>query len=1125
MKTAHHNEVAVRVEQVVIPTYLPAPPDRHPMFLEKRVYQGSSGRVYPLPFTDRIAEEKTDREWTAVLIENDFLEVMILPELGGRIHAIYDKLRGRDLIYRQQVIKPALVGLAGSWISGGIEFNWAQHHRPATFLPVDWTVERTGSGGAIVWLGDHEPLTRMKSMQGVSLAPERAVVELKVRVHNRTPLAQTFLWWANAAVKVHEGCQSFFPPDVRFVADHAKRAMSAFPLCDGTYYGVDYAARARRGVPPDEIPRRFVPPHISGAASGLPDYAPNDLSWYANIPVPTSYMCVGADGDFFGGYDHYAQAGIVHVADRRVAPGKKQWTWGNHDFGYAWDRNLSDDEAPYIELMAGVFTDNQPDFSHLAPFETKSWSQFWYGIGALGVPVAATADAALSVVLKNGTARISVGATARFAAASITVRDAAGARRFDADLEPAGPFFAEFPCAGVFGIAVADAAGRTLVAYEPPAESGAPPPPATEIPPPASIASADELYLAGRHLEQYRHATRAAADYWLEILRRDPLDWRANNALGLAHLRRGEFSEAAELFRRAIERLTARNPNPETGEAHYHLGLALRERDPQAAFEAFAKAAWNAAEAPAARLAMAELEAARKDFPAALARLDEALADGPRNLWARNLKTLVLRRLGRDQEAAALLAETRRFDPLDAAARILDGADEIDLQTRLDAAHELARAGFLDEAAAALGDVESARGFAGGLPTRELGAVPIALYTLGHFAELGGDAARAAEFRRKAAAAPPDYCFPHRSEEIAVLRSALEADPADARAAYYLGCLYYDRRRYAEAVALWERAAADDSFPTVWRNLGIAYFNVAHDGERARAAFEKAFAAAGQADARILYERDQLAKRLGDRPAARLAELERFPALVAARDDLSVETAALLNRTGRHADALALLAARRFQPWEGGEGRALAEYTRARLALGRKRLEEGNPPSAAAHFEAALAPPENLGEGVHPLANQSDVRYFLGLALDAADDRAGALREWRRAAYFKGDFREMSVRRFSEMTYYSALALGRLDAADEAAALLGELCEDAVRAAAAADDRIDYFATSLPSMLLFDDDLAARRRTAAMFIEAQARFGLGETEAAAKLLRAVLEREPDHAAAADFARGMENFEL
>ena len=127
----------------------------------------------------------------------------------------------------------------------------------------------------------------------------------------------------------------------------------------------------------------------------------NDLAWYKNIPVPTSYMVCQTQFDFFGGYDFKAGGGFVHVADRHIAPGKKQWTWGNHAFGYAWDRELTDANGPYIELMAGVFTDNQPDFSYLAPYETKTFSQFWWPIQGIGPVQQATARRALRMVVRE----------------------------------------------------------------------------------------------------------------------------------------------------------------------------------------------------------------------------------------------------------------------------------------------------------------------------------------------------------------------------------------------------------------------------------------------------------------------------------------------------------------------------------------------------------------------------------------------------------------------------------------------------------------------------------------------------------------------------------------------------
>ncbi|MGA8672283.1 MAG: DUF5107 domain-containing protein, partial [Terracidiphilus sp.] len=331
-------------EQVVIPTYPIQDADPNPMFLEKRVYQGSSGKVYPNPFTDKVALEKSDKTYRAIMLENEYVQLMILPEIGGRIHAGRDKTNQYDFFYRQRVIKPALVGLLGPWISGGVEFNWPQHHRPSTYMPVHAAIEKNVDGSRTVWLSEHDPMLRMKGMVGISLSPGKAIVEAKVRLYNRTPLPQTFLWWANVAVRVHDNYQAFFPPDVTYVADHAKRAVSSFPIARNSYYGVDY----RPGT---------------------------DISWYKNIPVPTSYMVTESKFNFFGGYDHARQAGMVHTSNHHVAPGKKLWTWGNAEFGHAWDRNLTDEGGPYVELMAGAYTDNQPDFAWLQPYETKTFSQ------------------------------------------------------------------------------------------------------------------------------------------------------------------------------------------------------------------------------------------------------------------------------------------------------------------------------------------------------------------------------------------------------------------------------------------------------------------------------------------------------------------------------------------------------------------------------------------------------------------------------------------------------------------------------------------------------------------------------------------------------------------------------
>jgi tetratricopeptide (TPR) repeat protein len=1092
-------------EPVVIPTYHPLPPDKNPMFLEKRVYQGSSGKVYPLPFTDRIATETRDHTWQAVHLENEFLRVMVLPEVGGRIHVGIDKSNDYDFFYRQNVIKPALVGLAGPWISGGVEFNWPQHHRPATFMPVNAEIEEHSDGSRTIWCSDHDPMNRLKGMHGVCLHPGKAYIEVKVRLYNRTPFAQTFLWWANVGVHVHELYQSFFPPDVQYVADHAKRAVSRYPLCDGHYYGVNYGQRAKSGVPEEECPRQFTPPGT---------YPPNDLSWYANIPVPTSYMAIGSAEDFFGGYDHKRKAGLVHVANHHISPGKKQWTWGNHDFGYAWDRNLTDDDGPYIELMAGVFTDNQPDFSFLSPWETKAFSQYWYPIREIGPAQKANLDAALSLTVMEAKAQVGVCVTQSLPAARVRL-DLSGTTlaAWVGDLSPRGAFLetADLPAsttAAELAVSLETQDGRELLRFTPlPGTQQHPPVPATEPAPAREIKSNDELYLTGLHLEQYRHATRYPNAYWLEALRRDPCDSRCNNAMGLWHLRRGEFKQAEEHFQRAIQRLTLRNPNPYDGESYYNLGLTLRylNRDDEA-YAAFYKSTWNQTWQAAAYMALAELDAKRNCWSLALAHLQSSVRLNLDNLNARNLTVMVLRKLNQEEKAAHLLQETLALDPMDFWARYLaDGSLPSDNQILLDLSLDCARAGFYAEGIKILNAADR---------NAKDGSVPIVLYALGYVHQQRGDAKAAKAAYSEAAKASPDYCFPNRLEELIILQTAVAVNPHDARAVYYLGNLLYDRHRHREAIALWEQSAdLDPSFSVVWRNLGIAYFNVLGNPDLARSAFDQALNA-NPTDARVLYERDQLWKRIGESPERRLAELENFWDLVRSRDDLSIELATLYNDTAQPAKALAVITSRKFQPWEGGEGLALGQHVRAHLALGRRALADCNPPEARRLFEAALDCPANLGEAVHLRANQSDVFYLLGTACEAAGDHPAAREWWERAAKHEGDFQDMSVKVFSEMTYYSALALKWLARTEEAEKLLRSLLAYAEKLMQQ-KAKIDYFATSLPAMLLFEDDLQKRNTVTATFLQAQAWLGLGDAARAKELLNQVLRLDRNHPAAKD----------
>lgn len=1082
--------VAAWAQPVVIPTFPVPAPDPNPMFLEQRVYQGSSGRVYPLPLVDRVSPAAVDEAHAALHLENAYLYVMVLPDLGGRIHLGVDKTAGYDFFYRQNLIKPALVGLAGPWMSGGVEFNWPQHHRPSTFMPCEWAIRIHPDGAQTVWLSEHEPMTRMKGMHGVTLYPDRSLIELRVRLYNRTPVTQTFLWWANVAARVHEAYQSFFPPDVRAVADHAKRATSTFPACDDQYYGVRYGERARHGVPADELPSLFPLPE---------GVDPNRLDWYGNIPVPTSYMVVQTDFEFFGGYDHVAEAGFVHVADRHISPGKKQWTWGNHAFGYAWDRNLTDTGGPYVELMAGVYTDNQPDFSFLAPYETKAFSQFWYPIREIGPAVCATRDVALS--LREG--RVGLCPSGRFPQAQVSVVvERAGEVRTEVvtvDLSPEAATWVDVEGTPV-AVAVDDATGSILLRFDQRTLREHPTPvPATAPPAPEEVASQRDLYRIGRHLEQYRHATRAPEPYWEEALRRDPLDTDCLVGLARRAIDRAELDRAETLLVRAVDALTRWNPNPDTGEAHYLLGVVREARGDDAGAErAWGKAAWNYDVRAAAHLGLARVAARAGRHAEALAYVDQAeqgLGDANLIGFAR----AALRRHRGETEAARVAAQrVLDGDPLDHGClrELAILSPEAERESAWERWHHATRRdpqNLID-----LGLDYRAWGL-------EADAVDVLTPVQHHPVVrvlLGG---------RASDAGPLEGLFPNRLAEILALQEAVERDPTDAAARTLLGYVLYDRRRYEEAMAQWEASVQlDPDQAVVWRCLGLGEANVRGNLERAEACFDRAVEVRPD-DARLVYERDQLAKRRGVDPQTRRDWLASRASLVAQRDDLTLEMASLEAQLGEPERGLALIQDRQFAPWEGGEGVALGVHARLHQLRARRA---GDPHERVTELRQALDAPENLAEARHLLANASELWVALGDALTEAGEADEARRWYTRAADFQGDFQAMAVQTFSEQTLPRAVALQRLGRDEEAEALLAALAvyaEDLEQRPAT----IDYFATSLPALLLFPPDAQAVQVTTARFLQAQSAWGRGDRHRARELLIDVLQRDPNHARAAD----------
>ncbi|WP_343671173.1 DUF5107 domain-containing protein [Chitinophaga sp.] len=1068
----HH--VKVWKEVVMIPTYAIGKPEKNPMFLEKRVYQGSSGVVYPHPVIEKIYDEKTDKAYQAVYLENQYLKIMVLPELGGRIQMAYDKVKQRHFIYYNQVIKPALVGLTGPWISGGIEFNWPQHHRPSTFEPVDFTITENKDGSKTVWVNEVERMFRTKGMAGFTLYPDKAYLEIQGKLYNRTPFPQTFLWWANPAVKVNDAYQTIFPPDVHAVFDHGRRDVSAFPIATGTYYKVDYSPGT-------------------------------DIARYSNIPVPTSYMAVSSRYNFIGGYEHDSNGGLLHIADHHIAPGKKQWTWGNGKFGQAWDRQLTDEDGPYIELMTGIYTDNQPDFSWIQPGEEKTFTQYFMPYREVGEVKNASREAVINVEYKDKNATVKVYVTSAFSHLQLAFsvgRNILWSQTFSSS--PFNPYIGEvsidpgIPAEDIMVTVTDLQTGKQLVSYQKEKEQPLNiPPPAAAALKPADVENNEQLFLTGLHLEQYRHATYLPADYYEEALRRDPKDARCNNAMGLYLLRRGQFANAGQYLQQAVNTLTQRNPNPYDGEAYYNLGWALKmQGKTEAAFDAFYKAIWNDAWQHAGYLNLARIAVMQHEYENALQFIEKSLIRNYHSHTARHLKTALLRKLNLAAEALILAEESLALDPfnygclfekyllLQHAEPVLEQLTTISrnwdhnfIEYALDYAHT----GLYDEAIQFLMVYKNVN------PPHTLVA-----YYLGWFNYQAGHHQTAEAQFKTAATLSPDFVFPNRIEDLLVLQTAIDINPRDAKAYYYLGNFWYDKRQYKEAIECWEQSAKITAdFPTVFRNLSLAYHNKLNDEERALAALEKAFQL-DKTDARVLMELDQLYKKLNKNHIDRLKLLEANMPLVMEREDLYLERITLYNQLGDHEQARSLIADFTFHPWEGGEGKVVNQYLIAHIALAKKAMGNHQPREALALLMAAENYPDNLGEGKLYGTQENDIHYWKGMAHKALQQPQEANHYFELAT--RGISQPVQAIFYNDQQpdkiFYQGLAWQELNQPDKANKIFQQLIDFGMQHL---HDKIslDYFAVSLPDLLVFEVDLDLRNHIHCLYLMGLGYLGLG----------------------------------
>ena len=1039
-------------ENLKLPTYLVAEEEKNPRFYFGRAYQGAQGRAYPYPMRERLTRERVDKTYRAVYLENEYIRTSILPEIGGRIFTAQDKTNNYDFIYRQTVIKPALIGMLGAWISGGIEWNVFHHHRATSFSPVDYAIAENQDGSATAWIGEIELRHRMKWRLGITLYPGKSYIEAKLVPYNGSPFLHSMLYFANAGVHANDDYQVVFPPSTEWVTQHAKSEYAAWPVAHQTYNHVDFTAQGK-DVGTDGV----------------------DISWWKNNLQWISFFAYNYEDDWVAGYDHRRRAGTLVLGNHHVAPGKKFWTWGSGNHGQVWDKLLTDSDGPELELMAGGYSDNEPDYSWLQPHRTKEVSHFFYPLREIGSLKNANLEAAVGLDLPDGrVARVAFNTTSRRNNARVILKSAEKVIFQETiDIDPLKPYAKDISLPqGVTGaglrVSLVSAEGEELIGYKP--EKTSPgafpgreyegdvsgnrksPMPEAVTPPsaPKDIKSLEMLYLAGMRLEQFYNPTVDPLIYYEEALRRDPDDLRVNTAVGILMLRRGMFSEAEHHLRRAVKRATWNYTHPRDSEPLYYQGLALRRlgRDKEA-YDILFEATWDDAYSSPGYYQLAEISGQRGRYLEALQHVDRSLATNALDLKALNLKAALLRKTGRAEACFQLAAKTASNDPLDYWSRnemylaqlALKRPDEAgqtlaslrklmrdEVNSHLELAVDYGNAGAWEESLGVLKRAIESK-------NKRTSSYPLVYYYAAFASKRIGAEAEASQFFKLASEMPPDNCFPFQLEMIEVLREAMKHNPADAMAPLYLGNLLYDFQPQS-AIKEWEKARnLGSKVPTVYRNLGVGYERTMRDRNKAIEFYEKAVELDPK-DTRLIHELDS-AYRNAQVPIAKRFEMLRKHHETLASDVYTVPLGSeieLYTLAGQYEKALSLMKSHYFRIWEGGEG-LHTTYIDANLLRGMQLMKTGESAKARSFFEAAKEFPLNLEAKKYYASGRScEVFYHEGAYYESIGEQAKARQSFENAVAERQYYHSFGVPHF-----YRGLALKKLGRTDEAKPLFEAL--------------------------------------------------------------------------------------
>ncbi len=1057
--------VKVSEGEITIPTYEHSGRETEPPLFHNSTLTG----LYP--FTTYIMPFKADgpknHSYRAIYVENEYLKLTYIPEFGGRIFSVFDKIRDREMLYRNDAIKPAPYNPRFSWPQSGLELTGPYDvHMLTLHGEPFWAnqIVRLPDGSVSLVLGELDPIYHMKVNLTATLHPGIAALQIGVFCYNGRDARMPQMLWINTAISATPKTRFIYP--MSRTVGHTTAEIADWPL----YNGIDY-------------------------------------SWDRNNQHMLGVFGIDIYDNFQGAYQFDRDYGIFRYADRRIVQGEKLWTFGYGPGAKSHERGYTDNAGPYVELQSGRYVWDG-HYEWVAPHKVEQWSEWWIPVSHTGGLTTITRDVALNLETPPGKLDITLAATRVVPSATLEVTGKSGELlRKSIDLNPKQTVHETVALTGTapeaIRIVVRDASGTALLDYVRPDSTPGRKEytpftrPLEQVAKPVESMGVEELAIAAEFKFKELDETSARA-LLAKALERDPGYSRAHLLLGIDDFRAGREKDAVDHLEKAIAR------DPYSDEAYYYLAMSQFALDRITEAERNLYFIWgNSAYYGAREYHLGRLALIRKNPAEAIDHFRRALRANADDLLAHEALVLALRESDDHTGAIRELESLEVLDPTNRPARaerwLLSSTDSTkkDLvrmlggqsQEAIDLAAFYRKFERWADAARVLRLVEDNNSDPWGTP-------PVFYYTLAYCERRAGDAAAAdADLKKAQAAASNIDRFPYRRETEAPLAEAVRLNPSDEVARYALGCLLYYEDRPKDAIAEWEAAARiDDKNFSVHRALGLAYAEQGVPVDKAAAQLERAidinpdhlrtrndlsalYASAGRFDDQLAVLKKALAKSPND-------------------DDLAEAVVAGYLAKGDYDEAQRLITSHRF----GVRHRTYSlrdKYRLMQYGLSARAFQKHDYQRALELMDASMKPPESLGVDDFEAQHSPRQQYYRGRILEALGRTAEAREAYQQCVT---GLKELSGDRdsWNAENLYMVLALEKLGQTEKAAEVR---------------KHFENFA------LVEVDSRSAEQRARARYLLALIRKDQGRPDESRQLLQGALEAAPDLLPARLEARG------